>query len=201
VGAAPVSRSFIPFSLLHCPRHCTSSPRQWHQGYAQNARACEPSLLRCGGHPAAASFKSKTRHNIVQADGHFKLFYVNPDGRIARHADPSLPQAGQMRFLKRPHSIGNQTTMKHLVNRPYLISASSSSRSQFCGTSQCSCHTFGASHANAPAQQPRGRGELRVAESLHAPAVCCSGWFGALNAAGKPFSFHQHPATTSPGVS
>src|SRR5437868_12096101 len=35
------------------------------------------------------------------------------------------------------------------------------------------------SHPNDPAQQPRGLGELWVPEPLHAPAVCCSGWFGA----------------------
>src|SRR5262249_52772328 len=31
---------------------------------------------------------------------------------------------------------------------------------------------------NDTAQQPRGRGELGVSKTLHAPAVCCSGWFG-----------------------
>src|SRR5262245_54748468 len=31
---------------------------------------------------------------------------------------------------------------------------------------------------NDPAQQPRGPSELRIPESLRAPAVCCSVWFG-----------------------
>src|SRR5438270_12471029 len=31
---------------------------------------------------------------------------------------------------------------------------------------------------NDPAQQPAGPSELHVGESLHAPPVCCSAWFG-----------------------
>ena len=31
---------------------------------------------------------------------------------------------------------------------------------------------------NDPAQQRRGPSELRISKSLHAPAVCCSAWFG-----------------------
>ena len=33
--------------------------------------------------------------------------------------------------------------------------------------------------SNDPAQQPRGLSELRIWKSDHAPAVCCSAWFGA----------------------
>src|SRR4051812_17152795 len=33
---------------------------------------------------------------------------------------------------------------------------------------------------NDPAQQRRGPRELRVWESLHAPAGCCGAWFGGL---------------------
>src|SRR5437868_10336376 len=33
--------------------------------------------------------------------------------------------------------------------------------------------------AERPTQQPRELGELRVWETPHAPAVCCSGWVGA----------------------
>src|SRR2546421_98485 len=47
----------------------------------------------------------------------------------------------------------------------------------------CSAVAFGSLTCCPPppndtAQQPRGLGELHVSKPLHAPAVCCSAWFG-----------------------